>query len=141
MRPTIAAGQQGRPGRSAVGTVTTGSAGSSAAVANSGTSTAAVLDFTIPRGDQGIQGIQGLQGTGIQPDATGTAAEKAMHDSEAAGFVFLLTDVSPFQLWVKASATSGDWAGPTYVTGNVPLGDLGSVTDSIEQSFDLGVLV
>jgi hypothetical protein len=36
-----------------IGTITTGSAGSNAAVANSGTSSAAVLDFTIPRGDAG----------------------------------------------------------------------------------------
>ena len=36
-----------------VGTVTTGAAGSSAIVTNSGTSTAAVLNFTIPKGDTG----------------------------------------------------------------------------------------
>jgi hypothetical protein len=36
-----------------IGAITTGSAGSNAAVANSGTSSAAVLDFTIPRGDAG----------------------------------------------------------------------------------------
>jgi len=136
-------GDKGDTGTIGIGTVTTGAAGSSATVTNSGTTTASVLDFTIPRGDQGvqgIQGIQGIQGQGIQPDASGTAADKATHDLEAAGYVFLQTDVSPFQLWVKASATSGDWAGPTYVTGNVPLGDLGFVTDSVEQSFDLGVL-
>ena len=44
------------------GTTTTGAAGSSASVTNSGTTSAAVFDFTIPRGDQGIQGIQGIQG-------------------------------------------------------------------------------
>lgn len=49
------------------GTTTTGVAGSSASVTNSGTTSAAVFDFTIPRGDQGIQGIQGVQGNqGIQ---------------------------------------------------------------------------
>lgn len=133
-------GDRGDTGTLDVGTVTTGAAGSSATVTNVGTSTAAVFDFSIPKGDQGIQGVQGLQGAGIQPDATGDAADKATHDLEAAGYVFLQTDVSPFQLWVKASAASGEWAGPTYVTGNVPLGDLGSVADSVEQSFDLGVL-
>ena len=63
-------GPQGVPGNAAtiaVGTVTTGAAGSQAAVNNSGTSSAAVLDFTIPRGDQGIQGETGPQGPqGIQ---------------------------------------------------------------------------
>lgn len=131
-------GDTGTAATIAVGTVTTGAAGSDATVTNSGTTSAATFDFTIPKGDQGIQGVQGLQGTGIQPDATGDAADKTSHDAEAKGFVFLETDVAPFELWVKASATSGDWDGPTYVTGNVPLGDLGSVADSIEQSFDLG---
>ena len=55
----------------AVGTVTTGEPGTSVSVSNSGTSGAAVLDFTIPRGavgqtgavgPQGIQGIQGPRG-------------------------------------------------------------------------------
>lgn len=51
----------------AVGTTTTGAAGTDAAVVNSGTSTEAVLDFTIPRGDTGATGPQGPQGaTGPQ---------------------------------------------------------------------------
>jgi hypothetical protein len=36
-----------------VGTVTTGAAGSSVVITNSGTSTAAVLNFTVPKGDPG----------------------------------------------------------------------------------------
>lgn len=49
-------GADGLPGSAAtisVGTVTTGSAGSSAIVTNSGTTSAAVLNFTIPRGADG----------------------------------------------------------------------------------------
>lgn len=54
-----------------VGTTTTGEPGTDASVINSGTDTAAILNFTIPRGDpgakgdkgeQGEQGIQGIQG-------------------------------------------------------------------------------
>ena len=55
-------GQDGAAATIAVGTVTTGAAGSSASVVNSGTLSAAVFDFTIPRGDKGEQGIQGIQG-------------------------------------------------------------------------------
>ena len=40
-------------------TVTTGSAGSDASVTNSGTTSAAVFDFVIPRGDQGTAGTNG----------------------------------------------------------------------------------
>jgi hypothetical protein len=49
-------GPQGDPGTAAtitIGAVTTGAAGSSAVVTNSGTSTTAVLNFTIPKGDPG----------------------------------------------------------------------------------------
>ena len=40
----------------AVGSTSTGTAGSSASVTNVGTSTSAILDFTIPRGDTGAAG-------------------------------------------------------------------------------------
>ena len=58
-------GEQGIPGIDgvvatvAVGTVRTGEAGSNAKVTNSGTESAAVLDFIIPQGVRGEQGIQG----------------------------------------------------------------------------------
>ena len=51
-----ATGPQGAAATIAVGTVTTGAAGSSATITNSGTSGAAVFDFTIPRGDTGSLG-------------------------------------------------------------------------------------
>lgn len=58
-------GAQGDPGQAAtiaVGSTTTGSAGSNATVVNSGTSNAAILDFTIPRGDTGAPGKDGVDG-------------------------------------------------------------------------------
>lgn len=63
--PTGPQGPQGDPGTAAtiaVGTTTTGAPGTNAAVVNSGTSSAAVFDFTIPRGDVGPQGPQGDPG-------------------------------------------------------------------------------
>ena len=45
-----------------VGTVSTGAAGSSATVTNSGTSSAAVLDFSIPAGANGTNGTNGADG-------------------------------------------------------------------------------
>jgi hypothetical protein len=62
---TGAAGPTGATGTAAtvtVGTTTTGTAGSTAAVTNSGTSSAAVLNFTIPRGDTGATGATGATG-------------------------------------------------------------------------------
>jgi hypothetical protein len=49
-------GTNGTAATVAVGTVSTGTAGSAAAVTNSGTSSAAVLNFTVPRGANGLAG-------------------------------------------------------------------------------------
>lgn len=59
-------GKDGKDGLAAtvsVGTVTTGQAGTSASVTNSGTSSAAVFNFTIPRGDTGATGADGYSPT------------------------------------------------------------------------------
>jgi hypothetical protein len=55
-------GDTGAAATLALGSFSTGLPGTSVLISNSGTSGAAVLNFTIPRGDQGIQGIQGIQG-------------------------------------------------------------------------------
>ncbi len=71
---TGATGAQGSAATVAIGSVTTGAAGSSASVANSGTSSAATFNFTIP---------QGATGTGF---ANGTAG----------GQIYLTGSLSPF---------------------------------------------
>ena len=60
-----ASGPQGDPGQAAtiqVGKITTGEPGSEAQVTNSGSESAAVFDFVIPRGEPGAAGPQGEQG-------------------------------------------------------------------------------
>lgn len=54
-----------------IGTVTTGAAGTAATVTNSGTASAAVLDFTIPQGAKGEKGEQGSGATGNYLPLTG----------------------------------------------------------------------
>ena len=66
-------GPQGPSGTSATataGTTTTGLPGSSASVVNAGTTSAAVFNFTIPRGDQGPSGPIGPAGPGVAPGGT-----------------------------------------------------------------------
>lgn len=56
-------GEQGPAATVAVGVTTTGSPGTNASVVNNGTSGAAVLNFTIPRGEKGDQGDRGNDGS------------------------------------------------------------------------------
>ena len=70
-----AVGPQGAQGQGsatvAIGTTTTGSAGSNAAVTNTGSATAAVLNFTIPAGVAGVAGSQGPAGPAGPAGANG----------------------------------------------------------------------
>ena len=68
------AGAVGNAGTVTIGSTTTGSVGGIASVTNSGTSSEAVLNFTLPKGASGAAGVQGSQGlTG----ATGDAGDNA----------------------------------------------------------------
>ena len=69
-----ATGAVGSAGTVTIGTTTTGSAGGNASVSNTGTSSEAVLNFTLPKGASGTAGVQGSVGlTG----ATGAAGDNA----------------------------------------------------------------
>ena len=71
-------GPQGDAATVDVGTTTTGDPGSNASVVNSGSTSAAVLDFTIPRGATGATGATGAKGdkgdTGDKGDAATVTA-------------------------------------------------------------------
>lgn len=60
--PQGPAGEDGKAATITVGSVTTAQPGTSAAVSNSGTPNAAVLDFVIPQGEKGDTGATGAQG-------------------------------------------------------------------------------
>lgn len=82
----------------AVGTVTTGAPGSSASVVNAGSSSAAVLNFTIPAGATGAQGIQGIQGV-AGSNATATTDASALvtgtlPDARLSGNIARTSDVT-----------------------------------------------
>lgn len=75
--PTGATGPQGSTGATgqaatiSLGTVTTGSAGSNVSITNSGTSSEAIFNFVIPRGDTGATGATGATGPQGPTGATG----------------------------------------------------------------------
>ena len=109
-----------------VGTTTTGNAGTNASVTNSGTSTAPVLDFTIPRGADGADGQDGADAVnpfkGWWPDL---AALKAAHTATAGDSAYV-KDAYPATTWsiyvYDATASSDNyWAdsGTDADTSNV----------------------
>ncbi len=71
-------GADGAAATIAVGTTTTGLAGTDASVTNSGTSSAAVFDFVIPRGDAGTNGTNGTNGNDGANGEDGAAATIAV---------------------------------------------------------------
>lgn len=86
-------GPQGPAGTIAVGSVTTGAAGSSVQVVNAGTSSEAVLNFTIPRGDTGD----------VTPEAT---AAKVAAEAAAASAAASQTSATASATSATNSATS-----------------------------------
>ena len=71
----------------AVGTTTTGAAGTNASVTNSGTTSAAVFNFTIPRGNTGATGATGAAGPNSVTSATTSdgTANLSIADLEVVG--------------------------------------------------------
>lgn len=62
-------------------------------------------------------------GSFLQPDATGTLAERAAYNNEDQGFIFIRTDVDPFLVYIKTSNASGAWSSGTPLVG--PSGERG----------------
>ena len=100
-------GPQGAAATVTVGKVTTGEAGTSAAVTNSGTSGAAILNFTIPRGAQGTPTtVNGKTGASITLSAGDVGAyTKAETDGRIPGANLL--DNSDFTNPVNQRKVSG----------------------------------
>jgi hypothetical protein len=118
-----------------LGTVTTGAAGSSVVITNSGTSSAATFNFTIPIGDVGATGPTGPTGptgsTGTAATITvgtvsaGTAAVTNSGTSSAA--------VLDFTLQTGATGPTGP-IGPTGPTGSIGSATLDDLSDTIITS-------
>jgi len=109
-------GDTGAAATIAVGTKTTGAAGSSVNVVNSGTSSAAVFDFTIPRGDTGATGDWSTAQT-LNPQS---------------GNSYTIASTDPGKLVTFSGAGTGT---PATVTVTVPTG-----IASVGQRIDLAQL-
>ena len=133
---------QGDSATVAVGTTTTGAAGTNASVVNSGTASAAVFNFTIPRGDTGPQGPKGDTGTGLTilgTYATVSALQTAV-TNPSIGDMYNVGTVAPYNIylwdgsaWVdqgQLQGAKGDTGAPgtaaTVSVGTVSTGAAGS---------------
>lgn len=112
--PAGAKGDPGDPGAAGaastvtIGTTTTGAAGSNASVTNTGTASAAILNFTIPQGAKGDAGIQGVKGDTGNTGATGPGVAPG----GTAGQVLTKNSATDYDTsWAAASGGSGTGGG------------------------------
>ena len=127
VRPTVA-----------VGTTTTGDPGTDAEVTNSGTSTSAVFDFTIPRGDQGEAATvtvgtvsTGNAGSSATVTNSGTSTDAILDftiprgDTGDAATVTVGT-VTTGNAGSSASVTNSGTSGAAVLDFSIPRGDTGT---------------
>lgn len=115
-------GDTGAAATVTVGTVTTGEPGTDAIVANSGTESAAVLNFTIPRGATGAAGAVGPRGPKGDTGETGPAGA-GVPDGGTVG-----------QLLGKTESGTA-WIDPPQSGGGVPTLHI-NVTSINKETFD-----
>lgn len=135
------AGNDGDAATIAVGSTTTGAEGTDADVTNSGTTSAAILDFVIPRGakgDIGVKGDTGDDSTVVGPTGPGgpegpqgIEGEQGPDGPRGAGFQLKgHTTVS----WVNSQPTTAFEDGDGYL-----MDDVGTITtgdENIEVTID-----
>ena len=121
-------GEPGTPGKAAtiqIGQVTTGEPDTSASVENTGTENAAVLKFTIPRGETGAQGIQGPPGPQGSPgtglDILGTydtlEALKAAVTQPKQGQMYNVGTSDPYTVYMWDTTNGGEWLSQGQLQG------------------------
>jgi len=126
-------GNTGAAATATAGSTTTGDAGSSAIVTNVGTTSAAVFDFTIPRGDKGEKGDKGSSGD----NATATAGTTTTGDPGSSAVVTNsgspINAIFDFTIPRGDKGDKGDTGDTGIVTADAPLSyDSGTKTVSID---------
>lgn len=136
----------GEPGRAATITIGSVTSGDEASVENVGTSTDAVFNFVLPKGDKGDQGDQGpagadgTQGPKGDPGADGadgedgfspTIVENAQNDDDVYRLDITTKNSSFTTPNLKGGSSSGgSGTAATITVGSVTSGDEASVTNS-----------
>lgn len=138
-----ATGPAGSAATISIGTVTTGAAGSSATVTNSGTSSAAVLDFSIPQGQSGTAGVA-WQAVPDSPSASGANGDIAYDASyfyvkSASGWRrAAITSWTPLGAPTSVSATAGSQQATVSWTAPADNGGYAITDYTVQYSSDSG---
>ena len=133
-------GETGAPGQAAtitVGETITGEPGTSVTVENTGTSNAAVLKFTIPKGEKGDKGDTGPQGEQGETGATGATGEAGPAGDAATINVGTTTTGEP---GTQASVTNSGNTTNAVFNFTIPKGEKGDKGDKGDTG-DAGVVV
>ena len=109
-------GDTGAAATVTVGTVTTGEPGTDAIVTNSGTENAAVLNFTIPKGETGAVGAVGTQGPKGDKGDTGPAGA-GVPDGGTVGQ--LLSKTESGTAWIDPPQSGGGAADDVYTVKQI----------------------
>lgn len=93
----------------ALGTYATGEPGTEVVITNTGTSSAAVFNFVIPRGNDGPQGPQGKPGKGLTILGTYATIEalRAAVPSAQQGDVYNVGAAAPYEIYMWDNAAGG----------------------------------
>ena len=110
-------GPAGAAATVAAGSTTTGTAGSAASVTNSGSSSAAVFNFTIPRGDTGATGATGATGPTGPAGADGADGTSIINDNSVGATQLNVTGDGTTSQFLRSDGDgSFTWAVPDGVT-------------------------
>lgn len=123
-------GATGPAGTITVGTVSTGAPGSSVVVTNVGTPENAILNFTIPEGEQGIQGLTGNKGWSPAFAIVSDGARRVLRVSDWVGGEGVKPAAGDYVGAAGLTPTIGDAIdirGPAG-TATIPDGDKGDIT-------------
>ena len=142
-------GQKGDAGTAATVTIGQVSTGAEAKVTNSGTASAAVFDFVLPKGDKGDQGAQGPVGPegpqgdqgpkgdqgeqGIQGEK-GETGEKGDKGDQGVSMRYASVEPSANQIAVSAVAPTGVLVGDHVLT---PSGNVYEVLSIVESNINV----
>lgn len=136
------AGADGIAATITIGVVATGAAGTEAIVSNAGTSSAAVLNFTIPKGSDGQKGDTGpagadggrwYTGTGITGESTaeGVFASSGVADAVAGDMYLNSSTWNVYRCTAAGAAVVARWVYICNIKGET--GPMPQLTDSLTE--------